>query len=138
MDKAFLVLDDGKTFEGFSFGAPCEGGGEIVINTGVYGYENTLTNSCNQGKILIETFPMVGNYGVIPEDFTADVKIGGYVLREWCENPSNFRAEKTLDEYLKEKGIPGIYGVDTRAIFRYIRKNGIKSAKIQRSKANAD
>ena len=94
------------------------------------GYIETLTDESYFGQIVMQTFPMIGNYGIIPSDFEGKPSVRGYVVREWCENPSNFRCEKTLDDYLKEQGIPGIYGVDTREITKIIREYGVMNAVI--------
>ncbi len=113
-----------------SFGADCEKIGELVFTTGMGGYIETITDPSYYGQIVMQTFPMIGNYGIIEEDFEGECEIFGYVVREWCEKPSNFRCEKTIDDYLKEKGIPGIYGVDTREITKIIREHGVMNAKI--------
>ena len=130
MEKAYLVLQNGQFFEGFSFGAKAKNIGELVFTTGMCGYIETLTDESYFGQIVMQTFPMIGNYGIIPSDFEGKPSVRGYVVREWCENPSNFRCEKTLDEYLKEQGIPGIYGIDTREITKIIREYGVMNAVI--------
>lgn len=131
MKKCYLVLADGHIFEGTRFGAEGSAEGELVFNTGVVGYEANLTDPNNYGQIVLQTFPMIGNYGIIPEDM-ADKKtyLNGYVVREWCDAPSNFRCEGNLDEYMKAHGVVGICGVDTREITRLIRDNGVMAAKI--------
>lgn len=128
--KAYLVLSDGTVFEGYSFGAECDSIGELVFNTSCVGYIETLTDECYYGQIILETFPLIGNYGIIEEDFVGECKAAGFVVREWCDAPSNFRCEYSLDEFLKKNNVPGIYGVDTRAITRYIRENGSVNATI--------
>lgn len=130
MEKAYLVLQNGQVFEGFSFGAKAKSIGELVFTTGMCGYIETLTDESYFGQIVMQTFPMIGNYGIIPSDFEGKPSVRGYVVREWCENPSNFRCEKTLDDYLKEQGIPGIYGIDTREITKIIREYGVMNAVI--------
>ena len=130
MSKAYLVLSDGTAFEGTSFGAPVTATGELVFNTGVVGYLETLTDPSYAGQIILQTFPLVGNYGVIEEAFDGDCHISGYVVREHCEEPSNFRAEYTLDKFLKDRNIPGICGVDTRALTRKLRDHGPLNAMI--------
>lgn len=129
-NKAYLVLENGAVFEGFSFGADCDSIGELVFTTGVCGYNDTLTDQSNYGQIVLQTFPMVGNYGIIEEAFEGNCAVRGYVVREWCAQPSNFRSNGTLDSFLKKNGIPAIYGVDTRAITRILRKEGVMNAKI--------
>lgn len=130
MKKAYLVLENGDVFEGCSFGAPCETVGELVFTTGMCGYIETLTDPSYCGQIVLQTFPMIGNYGMIEPDFEGECKLKGYVVREWCDTPSNFRCEYDLDKFLKDKGIPGIYGVDTRQITRIIRESGVMNAAI--------
>ena len=128
--KAYLVLEDGTVFEGYSFGAQKDAIGELVFTTGMCGYIETLTDESYFGQIVLQTFPMIGNYGIIPEDFEGECSVKGYVVREKCDNPSNFRCKGTLDGFLKEKGIPAIYGVDTRAITKIIREQGVLNAVI--------
>ena len=128
--KAYLVLEDGTVFEGYSFGAEKDAIGELVFTTGMCGYIETLTDESYYGQIVLQTFPMIGNYGIIPEDFEGECSVKGYVVREKCDNPSNFRCKETLDGFLKEKGIPAIYGVDTRAITKIIREHGVMNAVI--------
>ena len=128
--KAYLVLEDGTVFEGYSFGAEKDAVGELVFTTGMCGYIETLTDESYFGQIVLQTFPMIGNYGIIPEDFEGECSVKGYVVREKCDNPSNFRCKGTLDGFLKEKGIPAIYGVDTRAITKIIREQGVMNAVI--------
>ena len=128
--KAYLVLEDGTVFEGYSFGAHKDAIGELVFTTGMCGYIETLTDESYYGQIVLQTFPMIGNYGIIPEDFEGECSVKGYVAREKCDNPSNFRCKGTLDGFLKEKGIPAIYGVDTRAITKIIREHGVMNAAI--------
>ncbi len=128
--KRYLVLQNGTVFEGEAFGAAAEGIGELVFTTGMNGYIETLTDPSYCGQIVLQTFPMIGNYGVIPADFEGKCHVRGYVVREWCERPSNFRSEKTLDEYLKEIGVPGICGIDTRAVTKLLREQGTMNAGI--------
>lgn len=117
---AYLVLSNGAVFEGVRFGAEQDASGEMSFSTDM-SYLGTMSNPVNEGKIIVQTFPLVGNHGVITEELIGECKIGGYVVREICDTPSNFRSEGTLDSFLKEKGVPGIYGVDTREITRIIR-----------------
>ncbi len=130
MKKVYLVTEDGRAFEGYSFGAEIEACGELVFNTGMVGYIETLTDPSYYGQIVMQTFPLVGNYGIIPSDFEGECHLKGFVVREWCDAPSNFRCEYDLDKYLKENGIPGIYGIDTREITKHLRENGVMNAKI--------
>jgi len=130
MKKAYLILEDGEVAEGVAIGAERESIGELVFTTGVVGYLETLTDPSYAGQIVIQTFPMIGNYGVIPEDFEGESALCGYVVREMCDAPSNFRSQGSLDAYLKEKGIPGICGVDTRRLTKILRERGTMNAKI--------
>ena len=125
---AYLVLANGDVYEGRRIGAPGDTTGEIVFTTGVVGYLETLTDPSYAGQIIIQTFPVIGNYGVIPEDFEGRPAARGYVVRELCDTPSNFRSQGTLDAFLKEQGIPGICGVDTRQLTRTIRECGVMNA----------
>lgn len=130
MKKGYLVLANGTVFEGWRFGADGDALGELVFTTGMCGYLETLTDPSYYGQIVLQTFPLIGNYGVIPADFEGKCCVKGYVVREWCDTPSNFRCTGDLDTYLKEQGIPGLYGVDTRAITRLIREQGVVNAVI--------
>ena len=127
--KVYLTLQNGKVFEGYRFGADGETVGELVFTTGMTGYLETLTDPSYYGQIVTQTFPLIGNYGVIPEDFESKKSwVSAYVVREWCEQPSNFRSEGKLDEYLKKEGIIGIYGIDTRELTRIVRETGVMNA----------
>ena len=130
MNKAYLVLENGMVFEGYAMGAEGATIGELVFNTGVCGYTDTLTNASNAGQIVMQTFPLIGNYGLISSDFQGECALKGFVVREWCAIPSNFRAEKDLDTFLKENGVVGIYGVDTRQITKVLREEGSMNAMI--------
>lgn len=130
MKKAYLVLSNGAVFEGYKIGADTESIGEVVFTTGMGGYLETLTDPSYAGQIVVQTFPLIGNYGVIPDDFEGKTAVKGYVVRNLCENPSNFRCEYTLGEYLKKENICGICGVDTRAITVMIREQGVMNGKI--------
>ena len=127
-NKRYLILEDGTVFEGKKFGADKASIGELVFTTGMNGYIETLTDPSYFGQIVLQTFPLIGNYGIIEEDFEGECCVKGYVVREKCGYPSNFRCESTLDSFLKKKGIPAIYGVDTRQITRIIREHGVMNA----------
>ena len=136
--KVYLTLQNGKAFEGYRFGADGDRLGELVFTTGMVGYDKTLTDPAYHGQIVVQTFPLIGNYGVIESEFESETPcVAAYVVREVCSAPSNFRTERTLDEYLKEKGVVGIYGVDTRELTRIIRSEGVMNACIS-SKPLAD
>ena len=130
MKKAYLVLNNGQVFEGLRIGAEGDGLGELVFTTGMTGYLEALTDPSYAGQIIMHTFPLIGNYGVIPADFEGPCLARGYVVRELCETPSNFRSEYALDRFLKEHKIPGICAVDTRALTRIIREEGVMNALI--------
>ena len=130
MSKAYLVLSDGTVYEGEAFGAQGSAIGELVFNTGVAGYIETLTDPSYYGQIVMQTFPQIGNYGIIEADFEGACCVKGYVVRQWCRHPSNFRCQYDLDAFLKARGVPGICGVDTRAITQHIRDRGVMNAMI--------
>ncbi len=130
MGKRFLILEDGTAFEGVGFGADASCIGELVFTTGMGGYIETLTDPSYFGQIVLQTFPLIGNYGIIEADFEGKCCVKGYVVHEWCDTPSNFRAEYDLDTFLKKNGIPGICGVDTREITKIIRERGVMNAMV--------
>ena len=128
--KVYLCLENGQTFEGYRFGAGGEIQGELVFTTGMGGYIETLTDPSYAGQIVMQTYPLIGNYGIIREDFEGACCVKGYVVREYCDTPSNFRTDCDLDTYLKEQGVPGLCGVDTRELTRIIREHGVMNAAI--------
>lgn len=129
--KAYLILENGTVFEGKSFGASGESIGEVVFTTAMTGYLETLTDPSYYGQIVIQTFPLIGNYGVISPDFeSAKPFVKAYIVREWCQEPSNFRCEGNLDTFLKQQNIVGLYGIDTRALTRIVRESGVMNALI--------
>lgn len=130
MKKAYLVLSNGKVFEGLRFGADGKTVGELVFTTGMVGYIETLTDPSYYGQIVLQTFPLIGNYGMIEDDFEGECSVRGYVVREWCDTPSNFRCQYDLDKFLKDRGIVGLYGIDTREVTRIIRDSGVMNAMI--------
>ena len=134
---AYLVLENGRIFEGEFFGAGQDTLGELVFATGMTGYLETLTDNSYCGQIVLQTFPLIGNYGIIPSDFESQsIKAGAYIVKSWCEEPSNFRSEGNLDTFLKSKNITGLYGIDTREVTKIIRENGVMNAKITGDKNN--
>ncbi len=129
--KATLVLENGMVFEGSCFGAVKEVVGELVFTTAMTGYLETLTDPSMYGQIVVQTFPLIGNVGVIPSDFESETPVlKAYIVRDWCQEPSNFRCEGDLDTFLKAHGVVGLYGVDTRALTRIVRESGVMNAKI--------
>ncbi len=131
MNKAYLVLENGTVFTGKSFGATGKVTAEVVFTTGMTGYLETLTDQSYFGQIVVQTFPLIGNYGVIPNDFeSGSVGPMAYIVKEWCQVPSNFRCEGDLDTFLKDKGIIGLYDIDTRALTKIIREKGVMNGAI--------
>ena len=129
MKKGYIVLENGKVFEGERFGAEKDVIGELVFTTGMEGYIETLTDPNFYGQIILHTFPLIGNYGwITPDEENNNITACAYVVREWCREPSNFRCEGTVDAELKRRGIPGICGVDTRELTRIIREAGVMNA----------
>ncbi|MFR8002866.1 MAG: carbamoyl phosphate synthase small subunit [Hydrogeniiclostridium sp.] len=122
----YIVLENGTVFEGKNFGAPIDSvTGEMVFTTSMTGYLETLSDPSYWGQIVVQTFPLIGNYGVIPSDFESSALWpSAYIVREWCQSPSNFRSEGDLDTFFKEKGFPAVYGVDTRSLTRILREHG--------------
>lgn len=135
----YLVLENGKIFKGKSFGAVGEAVGEVVFTTGMTGYLETLTDRSYYGQIVVQTFPLIGNAGVIPPDFeSAGPAIQAYIVRQWCREPSNFRSEGCLDTFLKENNIIGLYDIDTRALTKIIREAGVMNGMITTDPDNVD
>lgn len=125
MNEAFLLLSDGTLFKGFSFGYPGETIGEVCFNTGMTGYQEILTDPSYCRQIVTMTAPHIGNYGVNTEDVESNrIQVAGFVVKEESLVPSNWRAKRSIGDYLQNEKIIGIQGVDTRAITRHIRDNG--------------
>ncbi|MFY4773804.1 carbamoyl phosphate synthase small subunit [Metabacillus sp. RGM 3146] len=123
--KRLLVLEDGTIFEGEGFGSTQDITGEVVFHTGMTGYQEILSDPSYCGQIVMLTYPLIGNYGINRDDFeTIRPFINGLIVKELCQQPSNWRNEKSLNEYFKEKKIPGISGIDTRKLTRIIRSHG--------------
>lgn len=130
-NKAYICLENGDVFEGRRFGAEGDVIGELVFTTGMGGYIETLTDPSYYGHIVMQTFPLIGNYGIIGEDMESKKPfLSAYIVREKCDNPSNFRCEESLDKFLKDNSIPGVYGIDTRQITKIIRETGVMNAMI--------
>ena len=129
--KAYLMLADGQVFEGRSFGAEGTVIGEVVFTTGLTGYQETLTDPSYYGQIVTQTFPLIGNYGVNSQDNeSAKSYVTGYIVREWCNAPSNFRCEGNINDFLKDHNIVGINNIDTRRLTRTIREVGVMNGVI--------
>lgn len=135
---AILVLADGSTYEGYSFGLETDAIGEAVFNTSMAGYQEMLTDPSYAGQILIPTYPLIGNYGTNAEDDESRlIQVRGFVVREECDLPSHYLKNKTIHEYLAAGNMPGIWGVDTRAITRRLRSSGVMMGMITSSKTPA-
>lgn len=130
-EKVYLTLQNGQVFEGKRFGAKGDVLGELVFTTGMTGYIETLTDPSYYGQIVIQTFPLIGNYGMILSDRESKKPyLSAYIVREYCKEPSNFRCEDTLEEYLIKNNIPGVYGIDTRELTKTVREAGVMNAVI--------
>jgi carbamoyl-phosphate synthase small subunit len=133
--KAFLALADGSIHQGFVFGSHADTIGEVVFCTSMIGYQEMLTDPSYAGQILIPTYPLIGNYGVNEQDIeSAKIQVRGFVVREQCLQPSHYLSQGTIQQYLESNGIPGIYGVDTRAITRHLRSHGVMMGMITSEK----
>ncbi len=129
--KALIMLEDGTYFWGYSFTIRGEIFGEIVFNTGMTGYQEILTDPSYYGQVVTMTYPLIGNYGVNSEDMeSARIQVAGFIVREYIPYYSNYRAEKSLGEWLKENNVLAIEGVDTRALTSYLRNFGAKKGGI--------
>ena len=124
--RAYLVLEDGAVFEGWSFGAERDSYGELVFSTSMTGYQEALTDPSFAGQLVTLTYPLIGNYGINDEDNeSVKVQVAGFVVREHCLTPSNGTNASTLHEFLAAQDVPGIFGVDTRAVTRRLRNRGV-------------
>ena len=124
-ERAFLALEDGSVYAGWSVGARVKVAGEVVFNTSMTGYQEMLTDPSYRGEIVVMTYPLIGNYGVNDEDLESEQPHPrGLVVSELCGSPSNFRARERLSDYLARHGVAGIEGVDTRALTRRLRERG--------------
>ncbi len=126
MAAGYLVLENGRVFRGERFGAAGDVLAEVVFTTGMTGYLETLTDPSYWGQTVTQTFPLIGNYGVIPADFESDF-IGprAYVVKHWCQVPSNFRSEGDLDAFFKTRGVAALAEVDTRSLTKLLRESGV-------------
>jgi len=123
---AFLVLADGTVYPGYSFGYQTDVFGEVVFNTTMAGYQEMLTDPSYAGQIVIPTFPLIGNYGINDDDAESGrIQVRGFVVREECNEPNHYLNKQTLHQYLLDNHIPGIYGIDTRAVTRKLRAGGV-------------
>jgi len=126
--KAVLALADGRIFEGKSFGATGEATGEVVFNTAMSGYQEVLTDPSYKGQMVTMTYPQIGNTGINPEDIeSGKLYLSGFIVKEYLEEYSNWRATMSLGAYLRENGVVGIQGIDTRALTRHLRDHGAQN-----------
>ncbi len=133
--KAFLVLEDSSVYQGYCFGADIDTFGEVVFCTSMIGYQEMLTDPSYTGQILVPTYPLIGNYGINEQDSeSAKIQVRGFVVREQCLTPSHYMSQKTIDQYLAQSSISGIYGVDTRALARRLRSAGVMMGMITSNK----
>ena len=130
-EKVYLTLQNGMSFAGKRFGYDGDVLGELVFTTGMTGYIETLTDPSYYGQIVVQTFPLIGNYGIMHTDMESKkIWASAYVVREICEAPSNFRCEETLNDFLRENKTVGIYGIDTRELTKIVRETGVMNAYI--------
>jgi carbamoyl-phosphate synthase small subunit len=124
--RAFLALEDGTIYQGYSFGGEDTTYGEVVFNTSMSGYQEILTDPSYAGQIVVPTYPLIGNYGINDVDSESkQIQVRGFVVREYCPTPSHWQSKFTLHEFLQTNGIPGLAGVDTRALTRRLRLAGV-------------
>ncbi len=136
MTHAYLVLADGTTYTGTAFGAVGTAIGEVVFNTGMTGYQEILTDPSYAGQIVALTYPLVGNYGVTPDDFESRrVQVSGFIVKEVADTPSNWRSQGTLDGFLREHNVVGIAGLDTRALTQKLRSVGVMMGALSSEKS---
>lgn len=130
-EKVYLTLQNGESFVGKRFGYDGEVMGELVFTTSMTGYVETLTDPSYFGQIVVQTFPLIGNYGVMHADMESKkIWASAYIVREICDNPSNFRCEEEIDKFLFENKVAGIYGIDTRELTKIVRESGVMNAYI--------
>ena len=132
-ENIYLQLEDGSLFQGKHFGAVPKDDvvAEVVFTTAMTGYVETLTDPSYYGQMVVQTFPLIGNYGISPADFESKkVHLSAYIVRDLCDSPSNFRCKSDLDSFLKEQNIPGIYDIDTRSLTKKIRTKGVMNGRL--------
>jgi len=137
--KAYLLLEDGTLVQGYSVGSKEDAYGELVFNTSVVGFQQLLTDPANENNILVDTFPMLGNYGVVEDvDDLSAAHAAAVIVRDWCPTPSNYRMTGRIDEWMERKGIVGLFGVDTRALTRKLRDGGVLKALVTSKEVNEE
>jgi len=130
MSKAYLILEDGTRFDGMAFGFDGEAEAEVVFDTSMTGFTEMLSNPQHKGRIVVATFPIVGVPGINDDDVLSEHSPAGFIVREHCPQPSNFRCETTIDDFMKSRSIVGLYGIDTRRLTHILRDNGTTKGKI--------
>lgn len=134
-----LILEDGTVFIGKGFGSDKEMTGEVVFNTGMTGYQEILSDPSYCAQIVTLTYPLIGNYGINRDDFESiEPAVHGLIVKEICDAPSNFRSELSVDEFLKQKDIPGLAGIDTRKLTRKIRQHGALRGRVCSMEVNVE
>ncbi len=129
--RATLILDDGTQFPGFLFGAPTAASGQVIFNTAMTGYPETLTDPASVGRIIVMTYPLIGNYGISGVGLESDrVQAAGLVVTDFSPEPSHWNAKESLVQWMKEQGLTGLTGVDTRALAKHLRDNGSQGGRI--------
>jgi len=136
--KRYLVLGNGRAFEGFAFGADVAAVGEVVFATNMSGFAQGVTDPGFSGQLVVQTFPLVGNTGLDSAQIKSPAHLAGYIVREWCQSPSHHTCAGTLDAFLLERNIPGLWGVDTRALTKLIRSEGAMNGMITDDPARVD
>jgi len=137
--KALLALEDGTLFKGRSFTGPCEAVGEVVFNTSMSGYQEILTDPSYSGQMVTMTYPLIGSYGINDEDIESEkIQVKAFIVKEYQEFPSNWRSQRSLADYLMSNSIPGLEGIDTRALTRHIRLSGAMRASLSTQNLDPD
>ncbi len=137
--EAALVLEDGSVWRGRGFGGRGRATGEVVFNTGMVGYTESLTDPSYRGQILCSTYPLIGNYGISPDDFESDgPQVRGYIVSQACASPSHGTSPRSLSSWLEPHGIPGIEGIDTRALTKRLRVKGVMLGVLETSESKID
>ncbi len=137
MKQAILALEDGTVFRGRAFGASVDAGGEVVFNTSMTGYQEIITDPSYKGQLVTMTYPLIGNYGINPEDVESSApQVEAFIVRELSRITSNYRSTESLDSYLKSYKIPGISNIDTRMLTKHIREKGSMRCYLSSSETN--
>ena len=139
MKTRYLVLEDGSIFEGTAFGSEQESKGEVIFSTGMTGYQEIISNPSSCGQMIVMTYPSIGNYGINRDDYESiEPALSGLIVKEYCDEPSNFRSGMSLGALLELKGVPGLQGIDTRQLTRHLRDNGAMRGMLTEAGATLD